>query len=213
MQHFEVTQLTAAYRQRCEDRIGVFHDGERVVVAIADGAGGIGEGAAAAEAAIREIECSYPHIASAVDWTILLRQIDQRIGPGESTAVVVDLQPNRLCGASVGDSVAWIVHEDQITELTVRQHRKPLLGSGGACPVSCELSGSLQGTLLVTSDGFANYAKRDDVTRLVATADFVEIPRRAIEMVRLPSGDLWDDTAVVAVRVRRPQRPRRRYSI
>ena len=55
--------------------------------------------------------------------------------PGESTVVVVDVRADSICGASVGDSQAWIVNGADITDLTARQHRKPLLGSGEAEPV------------------------------------------------------------------------------
>jgi serine/threonine protein phosphatase PrpC len=151
-------------------------------------------------------------IHSADQWADALRQIDCRISPGESTAVIVDVRPYGIAGASVGDSEAWIINEGKMVDLTVNQNRKPLLGSGAAAPVSFTCS-PLDGVLLVATDGFWSYVKRDRVPPMIAQSDFFTVPRRCIEMVRLPSGALWDDIAIVAARIAPPYRPRKRYSI
>ena len=99
-----------------------------------------------------------------------------------------------------------------ITDLTRTQIRKPLLGSQSAKPAPF-WHGPLNGVLLVGSDGFFDYAKRDRITRIIGRTDFFAIPRACIDMVRLPSGELWDDTAVVACRVRRVRTSRKRFAI
>jgi len=141
-----------------------------------------------------------------------LKQIDCRISAGESTAVIVDLCPGGICGSSVGDSQAWIIHDGKIIDLTIKQKRKPLLGSRNACPIGFS-NPPLNGVLIVASDGFCNYVKRPKLPPMVAQTDFFAIPRTCVEMVRLPSGDLWDDIGIVACRVRPPHRMRRRYTI
>jgi serine/threonine protein phosphatase PrpC len=151
-------------------------------------------------------------ITTAEEWESELRQIDCRLGIGESTAVVADVRPDSILGASVGDSRAWIIREGELLDLTVNQIRKPLLGSGDARPTQFS-HGALNGTLIVATDGFCNYVKRDELTSMVAQADLFEIPRRCVELVRLPSGDLWDDIGIVACRVTRPRRSRKRYTI
>ncbi len=208
----ETVSVSDAYRRHCEDRVAVFNSDDRSVIVVADGAGGVGSGDIAAEAVVREIQREYKHTHSADDWNAILKQVDCRVGPGESTAVVVDVRPYGIAGASVGDSGAWIIFDGQITDLTLGQKRKPLLGSGSASPVSF-LHSTLHGILLIATDGFYNYAKRDAILRMVYESDFYEIPRKCIEMVRLPSGELWDDTTVVAARMRPADRSRRRYSI
>jgi len=185
---------------------------ERTIIVVADGAGGVGNGDLAAETVIREVKSDQRDIKTAEGWEAELRQIDCRIGMGESTAVVADLRFDSIIGASVGDSHAWIIHEGELVDLTVNQNRKPLLGSGDARPIAFSF-GPLTGTLIVATDGFCNYVKRDQLTRLIAEANLVEIPRRCVEMVRLPSGDLWDDIGVVACRALRPRRPRKQYTI
>ncbi len=212
MARFETAQLTEAYRTPCEDRIAVIHHDDRTVIVVADGAGGVGSGDLAAETVVREIANEHPGISTAKDWERGLRQLDGRIGTGESTAVVVDLRPDSIIGASVGDSGAWVVYDDQLVDLTANQNRKPLLGSGAARPTPFS-HGPLRGTLIVATDGFWNYVRRDALTCMFAETDLSEIPRRCVELVRLPSGDLWDDVAVVACRPRRPRRAQERYTL
>ena len=187
------------------------HDA-RTVIVVADGAGGSGAGALAAKKVIREVESGYTQIHSAAEWSVFLRQIDCRINDGESTAVVVDIRPFGIAGASVGDSRAMIISEELVTELTIHQHRKPLLGSGQAEPVGFT-SEPLDGVLLVGTDGFFNYAKPEAIRALVIADDFPTLPRRCIESVRLKSGEYWDDIGMVAARNRPRSKTRQRYVI
>ena len=212
MSPFETASATQAYRERCEDHVAIFSNASRTVVVVADGAGGTGAGDVAARTAIHEIEIAYLNVHCASDWVSLLRQIDCRICDGETTVAVVDLRPYGIAGASVGDSRAAIVSECTIVELTIDQHRKPLLGSGLAEPVAF-MSSPLVGVLLVGTDGFFNYARPDAIQRLIATTDFPVLPRRCIELVRLPSGDHWDDVGIVAVRNRKRSTARRRFNV
>ncbi len=59
-----------------------------------------------------------------------LRQIDCRIGDGETTAVVLEMFERSECRASVGDSRAVIVKGGTMCELTANQKRKPLMCTG-----------------------------------------------------------------------------------
>jgi serine/threonine protein phosphatase PrpC len=211
--HYETAQLTVAYRNRCEDRVDVIHEDERPVIAVADGAGGIGGGDLASEAVIREVRAAHLHVSDADSWERELRQIDFRVGPGESTAVVVDVRPDSIAGASVGDSQAWIIQEGNLIDLTAQQNHKPLLGSGKAGATGFS-AGPLKGILLVATDGFCSYTKRQRVIDLVVQSEeFLEIPRRCVELVRLPSGALWDDIGIVVCRVQPPRRPLRRHAL
>src|SRR2546423_1781823 len=104
MTTFETAQVTVAYRDQCQDRVDIIDDDNRTIIVVADGAGGRGDGALAAETVIREIRSNYPSITSAEQWNYELMRIDHRVEAGESTAVVIDLQLDGICGASVGDS-------------------------------------------------------------------------------------------------------------
>ena len=163
MSQIETTSVVEKHRKQCEDRVDVIHAAQRTVIVVADGAGGTGAGDAAAESVLRDVKSNYESIHSANDWAGLLSQADKTIGAGESTAVVVDVRPYGIAGASVGDSQAWIVANGEITNLTESQIRKPLLGSGVAQPVGFTHP-SLLGLLLIATDGFFDYAKRDAVS-------------------------------------------------
>lgn len=212
MSPFETVSATQAYRERCEDRVAVFHHDARTVVVVADGAGGTGAGDVAALAVIHEIESEYLNIHSAKEWASFLRQIDCRIGDGETTAVVLDVRTIGIAGASVGDSRAVIVKGGTMCELTANQKRKPLIGTGMAEPIGFVYP-PLDGLLLVGTDGFFNYAKPNAITTSIAKSDFQTLPRKCIDMVRLPSGDYWDDVGIVALRERPRSSTRQRFTV
>ena len=185
---------------------------DRTVIVVADGAGGVGAGEQAAEFVVQTIQANVASMNSANDWASLLHQTDLQIGDGETTAVVVDIRKYGIAGASVGDSRAWILNHESIIDLTAKQNRKPLLGSGHAEPVGFS-NPELDGVLIVATDGLFDYAKRDDLQRVVLNSDFYEITRRCIELVRLPSGELWDDIGIVVARNKPVRQTRSRYEI
>jgi hypothetical protein len=209
---FETTSVTVAYRQRCEDRVKVVECDGGVVIAVADGAGGRGAGAEAAETVIREVTAAASLERDAEGWCEVLRQTDHRIGAGESTCVVVARSARGIVGAGAGDSRAWLLENDGIIDLTAGQFRKPLLGTGEAQPVGFSHPPS-PGLLLACTDGFCNYIRRDTLLREILWIDFAVLACRLVEMVRLPSGELWDDVGIVACRPRRPVRRPTRYEI
>ena len=212
MSQIETTSATKEYRERCEDRVDVFHADQRTVIVVADGAGGTGSGDLAADFVVREVQSNFTTIHSANEWADFLRQTDKQISLGESTAVVVDVRPFGIAGASVGDSCAWIINDGKITDLTANQIRKPLLGSGMSQPVGFTHT-SLAGLLIAATDGFFDYAKRDEITRLVGQTEFYEISRKCIELVQFPSGDMWDDVGIVVGRNKPRQTTRTKYEI
>jgi hypothetical protein len=209
---FETTSVTVAHRQRCEDRVHVVELDDGVVIVVADGAGGTGAGAQAAEAVVREVTAAASLERDAESWCEVLRQTDGRVGAGESTGVVVAQSARGIVGAGVGDSRAWLVEDDRLIDLTAGLVRKPLLGSGAARPVGFRRPPS-PGLLLVGTDGFCNYVRREALLREVHWIDFPVLARKLVEMVRLPSGELWDDVGLVACRPRRPARDRKRYDL
>ena len=212
MHGFETASITESARSRCEDRVSIIEDSDRVVIAVADGAGGSGAGDQAANAVIREITASVSLAHDRESFCRLLKQIDCQIGVGESTCVVVAVSHAGICGASVGDSKAWLIHDGELNDLTRSQVRKPLLGSGRSEPVGFE-HGSSQGILIVSTDGFCNYVKQHTLLREISWMDFALIPRKLVEMIRLPSGDLWDDVGIVVCRQRRATGQRKRYDL
>ena len=175
----------------------------RVVLAVADGAGGRSGGAEAAEMAIQHIkQCAFM-LNSQTDCEKLLNQLDQLIAAdkvaGETTAVVCVVKASGIVGASSGDSGAWVVGQSSIDELTSNQVRKPFLGSRAAQIVGFERN-HFEGTLLVATDGLLKYTSRELIIASVRNPAFDSIADKLISLVRYQSGALPDDVSIVLCR-------------
>jgi len=180
-----------------QDRVLVSSTRDRVVIALADGAGGAAGGERAAAAVIEAVAA-----AQTDDWTAVLTELEldpDRLGPGQTTAVVVTVTRDGIRGASAGDSGAWVIRDGPIEDLTRGQHRKPLIGDHSiALPFRAgPLAG---GTLLVASDGLLRFAPPEAIARVVAGPDLAAAARELVALVRLPSGELPDDVAIVLCR-------------
>jgi len=186
-----------------QDRLQVLRRGERLIVVIADGAGGRSGGAEAAEHAVNLIAKHAHELETKADCEKLLQKADTAISAdtkcGETTAVVVVAREKEIYGASVGDSGAWILDGTSIDQLTQFQQRKPFLGNGGlAVGFHKEEWG---GTLLVATDGLLKYTSREAIAATVAQADLGELPAALVGLVRYPSGNLPDDIAIAVCRL------------
>ena len=199
---FETASTTEAWQSVCQDRVAVFAGSDRTVIVVADGGGGTGSGDQASKAVVEEVQRAVP-TTDTLEARRGARQIDYRVGCGESTAVVVDLRIDRILGASVGDSQAWIVKGEDITDLTMHQQRKPLLGSAEVVPIGFS-HGKLDGLLIVATDGFCKYVNRAEMVKVLPYEDFAVLPRSLVKLVRLRSGALNDDVGIVVCRRRRP---------
>jgi PPM family protein phosphatase len=191
-----------------EDRVQVFDHPLGRVVVVADGVGGRAGGAAAADLLVRtvgEASAVIGDVADADAWTRVLVDADRRIAAdsvaGETTAVVVGVSPSVIGGTSVGDSGAWLLEGESITDLTGLQHRKPYVGSAAAMPVPFRRAWSSGATLLVASDGLLKYADRRTIAAIATgVSDFDLGPVKLIDLVRLTSRALQDDVAVTLCR-------------
>ncbi|MDC0720626.1 SpoIIE family protein phosphatase [Nannocystis bainbridge] len=182
-----------------QDRAGVFPLASGATLVVADGAGGSGGGAAAAEAVIAAVAASL-RLPDGTGWAELLLRVDRELPLGEATAVVLRVDGERIFGASVGDSGALLFDAaGRCVDLTAGQPRKPLLGSRCASPVA--FSGSLgDATLLLATDGLLKYARLEAIAEVVTGQDLAAIPARLLDLVRLRSGALPDDVAIVVAR-------------
>jgi serine/threonine protein phosphatase PrpC len=116
---------------------------------------------------------------------------------GLAAAVVVSISNDgAVYGASVGDCEAWVFGDGEPRNLTEQQVRKPLLGGGDAHPVgfSTQLG---SGTLVVASDGLWKYMDHARIAAIVATRPLERAAAALVDGVRLGSGALQDDVAVM----------------
>jgi PPM family protein phosphatase len=198
-----VTSIGAdSSRLNSEDRVEIRDQGDRVVIALADGAGGQSGGARAAEFAVQSILRHVPILDPAA-WVSCLAEIDRQLledgHGGETTAVAAVITADVVVGASVGDSGAWFIGAGGYENLTAHQQRKPLLGSGVAVPVLFQF-GVAEGTLLIATDGLLKYTSAETICEKVRWSTLENAPRILIDLVRLKSGALQDDVAVALCR-------------
>lgn len=183
-----------------QDRTLIINEHERCLLAIADGAGGHGDGAAAAEFALAAIQSASinSHASNSLFWQSQLMLIDRRLEArqlGATTLVIVVISNQRVVGSSVGDSRAWLIGHEQGAELTCGQHRKPLLGDGGIMPVPFDMPYRSEAVLLGT-DGLFNYANSDQLKTAVQSR---QNPADIIKFAQLPNGGYVDDTTAICM--------------
>ncbi len=112
-----------------QDRAAVFRMRDRCILVVADGAGGVGGGAEAADAVIDTVGRATTE-SRVESWAVVLSELDHALGDrGHTTAVVAEVCGDTIVGAAVGDSVAWLI-DSNIGGLTANVPRKPLIGSG-----------------------------------------------------------------------------------
>ncbi len=187
---------------RGQDRVAVVQLGDVVVLAVADGSGGIRGGAEAAEGAIRLI-ADHAHRGAVGDeeaWSALIARIDSTAADqsGQCALVIAAVIDGVIVGASAGDCGAWLIH-DGVEDLTEKQVPKPLVGSGSAVPVPFRKPlGS--GTLLLASDGLLKYARPKDITNIALREDLGAAAQELTELPRLRSVEVPDDVAVILCR-------------
>jgi serine/threonine protein phosphatase PrpC len=136
-------------------------------------------------------------LSSATECVTWLQGLDRGlVAVGQATTIVARTSAGSIFGASVGDSEAWLVRAHEVVELTERQDRKPLLGSGLARPVPfgpvpCDAQ------LLLASDGLFKYVAHDRIRHIVRTYPLLEAADVLIAAARLRSGNLQDDVALI----------------
>jgi PPM family protein phosphatase len=188
---------------RSQDRIAIVPLGDGQLLILSDGAGAIAGGRQAAEAVVRFFRqrgAEFLALDGCYGWALALSEADRLLTEnptaGEATAVVVFIAKRVVCGASVGNSRAWLITADGIENLTERQRDLPLIGSGRAVPVGFGPV-ALSGRLLLASDGLFDYAEPDEIVRAARTEPIADAPARLIESARPASGGLTHDVAVI----------------
>lgn len=194
--------LTLAGNPELQDRLEIFNHGNRISIALADGAGGISGAVEAAEAWIKLVSENLASLNSPADCHSLLLRADQEIAndpvAGETTALVLAIDHEQIFGASAGDSEVYLFNESRAHNLTRGQHRKPFMGSGAADPVPLRFA-SPRGVLIAATDGLWKYTSLDRIQAELKNPEPEMLPDRLANLVRLRSGSLQDDIAIATV--------------
>ena len=168
----EYTILTDTTNSENQDRAAIFRKNGKACFVLSDGAGGIGGGLEAAQIVIDSLRESNDD-----DFIDILEQVDSAVvanaNAGEATGVYITLQGNLLSGASVGDSEAWLVTNDDVIFLTENQISKPPLGSGLSIPVQFR-DILFSGVLLITSDGLTKYSYTENIVSVIRKSNNLE---------------------------------------
>jgi hypothetical protein len=162
-----------------------------------------GEVASRSVVAVVESAVADPHFAleDVRSWLDLLRATDASLAAnqaGEATGIVVVLGRHGFVGFSIGDSEAWVVSLTGVDNLTVGQHTRHRLGSRHGTLVVFERP-RLAGVLLVATDGLFKYAAAPVIAGIVRNGSIALAAERLLDLVRLRSGKMADDVAVVLV--------------
>jgi serine/threonine protein phosphatase PrpC len=139
----EIDSLERPSHDTSHDRLSVLRDAHRTLIALADGKG---SSQAAQTAAARTVDELARCFRSGTlpeepqDWVMVLEAIDHVVlsdgDAGETSALVMLVHQGVVVGASVGDSLAYIVSPAGDKKLlTKRQHSQPRIGTGLAVPV------------------------------------------------------------------------------
>jgi serine/threonine protein phosphatase PrpC len=201
----QTAMQTATGNPQNQDCGEVVTVGTRSVLVVADGAGGLSGGAEAAAMAVDWVRRNTAGLDNADACVNLIRNLDQamindRIA-GETTCVITVVGGDEIFGASVGDSGAWLMDHVGHVNLTQRQVRKPLVGSGSACPIGFSPKPGSGRQLLMATDGLLKYASSDRIVEICRTSSLQEIAGQLIELVRFHSGSLPDDVTVIVAQL------------
>jgi len=197
--------LTVAGNPENQDRGIAIQEGARVVICVADGAGGLSGGAEAATLAIEMVRQNASLLNDTSSCAELLRKMDIAIAKdpiaGETTCVLVVVASKEIFGASVGDSGVWLIPENgSVLSLTLNQQRKPFIGSSNASPISFEQLYE-KGSLLLATDGLLKYAAAERIAETCRENPAQLAAERLIELVRYPSGALPDDVTLILTKL------------
>ena len=198
---FEAAKQIHAGGKELQDRAEFIWCGSSLVLVVADGAGGMSGGAEAAQFFVEGVRKRIGTASMNTDGlTQLLTLLDREMSGigayGETTGVVAVLSGSGVFGASVGDSGAFVFSKASLENLTANQARKPFLGSGRAIPIPFTRE-SLNGILLVATDGLLKYTSLEKIAATILAADFDSAANKLVELVRYQSGALPDDISIL----------------
>ena len=139
----EISKSQRPAHDTSHDRLSVLRDAHRTLIALADGADSSAGAQTAAARTVNELARCFRNGTlpqDPEDWVMVLEAIDHVVfadaDAGETNALVMLVQQGVVVGASVGNSLAYVVPPVGEAELlTAQRRREPRIGTGLASPV------------------------------------------------------------------------------
>jgi hypothetical protein len=139
----EIDALQRPGDNTSHDRLSVLRDAHRTLIALADGVDSREAAQAAAARTVAELaRCFRSGVLpqDPRDWVMILEGIDHAVlgdpDAGEASALVMLVQQGVVMGASVGNSLAYVVRSPEEAQLlSVGERNAPGIGTGFATPL------------------------------------------------------------------------------
>lgn len=180
-----------------------------LLCALADGQGGRAGGAEAARVAVEEcLRAASSFAAYALfepaPWYPIVSAADEAVceedEAGFCSLVALCVSGRQVCGASCGDCAVLLLSGGTETELTVRQHKNPPVGSSAARPVAFSALLQPGWKLLIVSDGVWKYVGWEQMAQIAARHEGREMGEALRGAARAANGGrMQDDFSVVLV--------------
>ena len=198
---FEISSHIEQQNLKGDDALYLVELGSSIWFCISDGAGGSGGGDKASLYVIEAFKSltSIKNFDFPEDFESFLRKLDLELSVvpncGEATAIVGKIEDVTVVGASVGDSEAWLFNRKFDCELTAMKSLKPLLGTGNALPIGFGPF-SVDGAVLLGSDGLFKYVKHQELQALLSTKTTA---KEIADLAKKETGKLQDDISVIYI--------------
>lgn len=177
----------------------------RLLVCIADGAGGYPDGLKASRTACETAmrfchDRSWQELLIPSTWDWIFRETDSVVGnvcDGRTALLTFALDKSSLTGGSVGDSKLFFHDGLSILDLTERQKIKPVIGAGSgfATFFHCE---NPNGRVYAMTDGVWKYCGFKQIEGSI-NIPIETVPGKLRQNCELKSGELPDDFSIIAV--------------
>lgn len=199
----DVYSLTAAGLDEDLICVGSVRVGDQAVLAVAMGDRQHAGGTKAAQSAVA-VALELAAVATAEVLAARLREADHKLKAqadhGLTSLAVVAVSPGRVEGAAVGELGVWLFSAGHI-ELTAKEERRPLLGSGEARVVPFKTTFS-DGTVVVGTPALWRDAGVDTAAFLSASEESAgDLAEALVDAARGADGSLTGPVAVSLARV------------
>lgn len=205
---YDIFSIVATKKSKNDDKILIDSLKDGLILALADGATGIGLGHLASEEFINSVEKNILVEDVFSDENILssfFMKVDEQLtkkfdGDANTTGIILCAKDNKFIGSSVGDSEVWLFTSDKTSfQYTWQQNKKPRIGSGCRPGVNFEMSSVKKNDIiLLASDCLFGYASNDFIKETIySSANIEEVGMKLYSHIIKTYDGLPDDFSLI----------------